>query len=137
MRRLLRSLRHDRRGVSAIEFALLAPLLIVMIMGVSQMGALFYGHAALRNAISEGARYATIHPRPTAAQVVDRVNANRPSVAASNFGTPTVAYVRNTATGYWNVTVAGTYTMNLDFVFFRMPVTMNYSRQANVYAPAS
>ena len=137
MTRLLARLRRDRSGVTAIEFAILAPLLVFVIIGIAQMGALFYGHAALRNAVSEGARFATIHPRPTAAEVVARINASRPSSAAGTFGTPTVTYTQNAATGYWRADVSMTYSATLDFILMKMPITLSYSRQANVYAPAS
>lgn len=135
MKRLLPRLRRDKSGVTAIEFAILAPVLVFVIIGIAQMGALFYAHAALRNAVSEGARFATIHPRPTAAEVVARVNANRPSGAAGTFGTPSVTYTQNATTGYWRADVSMTYSATLDFVLMKMPLTLSYSRQANVYPP--
>lgn len=137
MKRLAARLRRDRSGVTAIEFAILAPLLVFIIIGIAQMGALFYAHAALRNAVSEGARFATIHPRPTTDEVIARINANRPSGAAGTFGTPTVTYTRNATTGYWRADVSMTYSATLDFVLLKMPMTLSYSRQANVYAPPS
>ncbi|HEX8644306.1 MAG TPA: TadE/TadG family type IV pilus assembly protein [Allosphingosinicella sp.] len=137
MRSLLTRLRRDRSGVTAIEFAILAPVLVFIIIGIAQMGALFYGHAALRNAVSEGARFATIHPRPTTAEVVARINANRPSGAAGTFGTPSVTYTQNATTGYWRADVSMTYSATLDFVLLKMPLTLSYSRQANVYPPAT
>jgi Flp pilus assembly protein TadG len=135
VKRLLPRLRRDKSGVTAIEFAILAPVLVFVIIGIAQMGALFYAHAALRNAVSEGARFATIHPRPTAAEVVARVNANRPSGAAGTFGTPSVTYTQNATTGYWRADVSMTYSATLDFVLMKMPLTLSYSRQANVYPP--
>lgn len=66
-----------------------------------------------------------------------RVKANRPAAGAANFSEPTVTYQRSATTGYWSVSVAMTYSMNLNFIFFRMPMTLSYSRQANVYAPVS
>ena len=135
MRRLLDRLRRDTRGVTAIEFAIVAPILVFMIIGVAQMGALFYGHAALRNAVSEGARFATIHPRPTAAQVVARIQANRPRRVPGTFSTPVVTFTRNATTGNWRADVTMTYTATFNFVVTEFPITFNYSRQANVYAP--
>ena len=135
MTRSLFKLAGDRRGASAIEFALIAPLFIFLIAGVTQVGSLFYAHAALRNAVSEGARYATIFPRPTEAQVIARINAHR-GPAGGTWGTPTVAYALDTPTGRWRATITATYTANFDFILFRWPgVTFTYSRRAYVNAP--
>jgi Flp pilus assembly protein TadG len=138
VRRLFHRLRSDRRGVGAVEFALIAPLFIMMIVGVAQMGILYYAHSALRNAVSEGARFATIFPRPTAAEVVTRINANRATGGNGTYTTPTVVYQQDTTTGNWRATIGMSYTTNLNFLFFTWPnVTLSYSRQAYVHAPPS
>lgn len=135
MTRSLARLGRDRRGASAIEFALIAPLFILMIVGVTQLGGLFYAHAALRNAVSEGARFATIFPRPTEAQVVARINSHR-GPAGGTWGTPTVVYALDAPTGRWRATITATYTANFDFILFRWTgVTLTYSRRAYVNAP--
>ncbi len=136
MRRFLSRLKRDRRGVSALEFAFVAPLLVLMIIGVLQMGLVFYGHSALRNAVSEGARYATIHPRPTAAQVVTRINSKKATQARGTWGTPTVTYTQNATTRNWHATISMTYTTKIDLLFYEWPVTLSYTRRANVYPPA-
>lgn len=137
MMRFLARLRRDRRGVSAIEFAIVAPVLIFMVVGIAQMGSMFYAHSSLSHAVAEGARFATIHPRPTAAEVVSRVEARRPLNAPGTFTTPTVSYARNTATGNWRATVAMNYTLRLEFIFFDYEVTLNATRQASVYPPVT
>ncbi|HYJ31577.1 MAG TPA: TadE/TadG family type IV pilus assembly protein [Allosphingosinicella sp.] len=138
MKRLFRRLRSDRRGVGAVEFALIAPIFIMMIVGVAQMGILYYAHSALRNAVSEGARYATIYPRPTAAEIVTRINSNRATGGNGTYTTPTVVYQQDATTGNWRATIGMSYTTNLNFLFFTWPnVTLSYSRQAYVHAPPS
>ena len=52
MRRLLQS----RRGAAALEFALVAPLLLTMLAGTVEMARWGWGAAALRSAAAEGAR---------------------------------------------------------------------------------
>jgi len=136
MRRLFQRLRRDRRGVSVVEFALLAPLFILIIVGIAQMGILYYAHSSLRNAVSEGARYATIYPRPSADAVIARINANRATGNNGTYSTPTVVYQQDTATLNWRATIGMTYTTTLNFLFFTWPnVTLSYSRQAYVHAP--
>jgi Flp pilus assembly protein TadG len=128
-------LKRDQRGVSALEFALIAPILFIMIIGTIQVGLIFYSHTALRSAVSKGARYATIHPRPTAAQVAALVQASRPPALSGTYGDPTVVYQLNASSNTWYATVSMSYSARLNFVLFETPVTLNYSRRANVYEP--
>ncbi|HEX8193948.1 MAG TPA: TadE/TadG family type IV pilus assembly protein [Allosphingosinicella sp.] len=137
MKRFLSRLRRNASGVTAIEFALVAPVLILMVVGIAQMGAIFYGHAALRNAVSEGARYATIHPRPTAAQVIARIQENQPDSVPGTYGTPVVTYSLNGTTGYWRANVSMRYTATFDFAVGKFSMNFDYSRQANVYPSAT
>ena len=138
MKRLFRRLRGDRRGVSVVEFALLAPVFIMMIVGVAQMGILYYAHSSLRNAVSEGARFATIFPRPAASAVIARINANRATGGNGTYTTPTVVYAQDATTGNWRATISMSYTTSLNFLFFTWPnVTLSYSRQAYVHRPAT
>jgi len=136
MRRIFARLRRDNKGIAAVEFAIIAPVLILMIIGVYQMGSLFHARAVLSNAVSEGARFATIFPRPTSAQIVARVVEHAPaSAGTAAFSTPTAVFTQNTATSTWYVDVTMTYTKTLNFIFFSYPVTLDYSRRANVYPP--
>ncbi|HEX8580474.1 MAG TPA: TadE/TadG family type IV pilus assembly protein [Allosphingosinicella sp.] len=137
MKRLLARLRRDQKGVSAIEFAIVAPILLFIIIGTLQVGAMFYAHAALRNAVSEGARFATLFPRPTPAQVVARIEAHRSPVLPGTYSTPVVTYTRNATTGNWRADVTMTYTGRFNLILTQIPITFNYTRQANVYAPAT
>lgn len=52
---------QDERGVSAVQFAFIAPLLILMTLGVIDMGRLGLTTSAMRNAAIEAARYASMH----------------------------------------------------------------------------
>ncbi|HZF93820.1 MAG TPA: TadE/TadG family type IV pilus assembly protein [Allosphingosinicella sp.] len=135
MKRVLSRLRRDRRGVSAIEFAIVAPVLILMVIGILQMGAMFYAQATLQSAVADGARFATIFPRPTRAQVVARIEANRTSAINGTFGAPQVAFALNPQTRGWVATVTMTYTASFDFIFFATTRTFTYTRQANIPPP--
>jgi Flp pilus assembly protein TadG len=52
------SLHRDRRGVAAIEFAMVAPLLILMMLGVVVYGGWFWMAHSVQSLASEGARAA-------------------------------------------------------------------------------
>ena len=58
--RVLSSFARDQRGVSAVEFALLAPVLLMMVMGIFDLGHNMYTSAMLQGAIQQAARNSTI-----------------------------------------------------------------------------
>ena len=51
----------DRRGQAAVEFAIILPLLAVLLVMAIDAGRLFFGWVALQNASRIGADYATTH----------------------------------------------------------------------------
>lgn len=50
------------QGQSLVEFALILPLFMLIVLGVFDFGRAIYGYSALHNAAREGARYGAIHP---------------------------------------------------------------------------
>jgi len=58
---LLRRLKKNDRGASLIEFAIVAPLLIVLFMGIIEFGWVYNGYITLNGATREGARIASIY----------------------------------------------------------------------------
>lgn len=56
----LRLLRQDTRGAIAVEFALLAPILITLMIGVFHMGVYMQNYNAIRSLASDGARYTMV-----------------------------------------------------------------------------
>ena len=72
MKKLIRS----TRGAAAVEFAIVAPLLFVLIFGIIEFGAILYNKSVITNASREGARYAaTFYTNPANA------TAQRPTCA--------------------------------------------------------
>ena len=78
---MLHLMRHTQppaqRGQAIVEFALVAPILIILIMGVFDLGLAFFTNITLQNAAREGARYATQHVIAAQAQaqlLMERVN---------------------------------------------------------------
>jgi Flp pilus assembly protein TadG len=53
-------LRADRTGASAMEFALIAPLIFVMMLGVMQIGLWMHGFNGMRAVAAETSRYVTV-----------------------------------------------------------------------------
>ena len=82
-------LKREEKGAAALEFALVAPALILFIVGIAQFGVLFMANNGLSNAVGEGARYATIYPRPTNAQITQRLTDGRFGLKSANISGPT------------------------------------------------
>ena len=57
---LLLDLRRDERGGALVEFALLAPVFITLMVGVVQVGVHVQNSNAVRNLASDGARFAVV-----------------------------------------------------------------------------
>ena len=60
MRTFFSRLRHDTVGAAAIEFALLGPAFIVMMLGVLQVGMGLQSYNAMRSLSADVARYAMV-----------------------------------------------------------------------------
>jgi hypothetical protein len=63
--RVLRRLTNrsaSRRAQSLVEFALVLPLLLILLLGGIDLGRVFFGSVALTNASRVGANYAALHP---------------------------------------------------------------------------
>ena len=76
-RQLLRRGR-GQEGTAAVEFAIVLPILMLLTLGVLDMGHMFYIDHLITNASREGARYAVKYvdptiPEPTSAQVSNYV----------------------------------------------------------------
>ncbi len=65
-----------RKGVAAIEFALVLPVLLVLVFGIIEFGLLMYNQQVITNASREGARAGIVQQqtRVTLAQIQSVVN---------------------------------------------------------------
>jgi Flp pilus assembly protein TadG len=127
VRKLLR-ISRDQRGASVIEFALLAPVLVAFIIGISQLGLLFYANAGLGNAVSEGARLATLYPRPTNEQIAARINDRRFGLDPAFVSGPTIVEGDDNGTPFAQITM--TYAAPLNFIFYKTsPVRLSQTRR--------
>jgi Flp pilus assembly protein TadG len=66
MRTLLKRLRADARGASLVEFAMVAPALMVVIMGLLDMTYQLYAKAMFEGAVQKAARDATLESNSVA-----------------------------------------------------------------------
>jgi len=71
---------RDERGSPAVEFAMIAPVLMLLVLGIVQFGFLFYTYNEMMNGAREGARRLAVGATPESAILrADRTMAlNRP-----------------------------------------------------------
>ena len=71
----MNSLKNEKGG-SLIEFALIAPLLFLILFGIIEFGLIMYNKAVITNASREGARYGIVSrsPRYTSPEIVTYVS---------------------------------------------------------------
>jgi Flp pilus assembly protein TadG len=116
-------MKHSRRekGQSLLEFALILPVLLIVLAGVLDLGRLYYSYIAVTDAAAEGATYAAMPPDVSdrdevfqRAQEASRglvqidsgmVEVDCPSVASGAPVTVTVSYSFTVATPLVNVIV--------------------------------
>jgi hypothetical protein len=67
------SLRPSEQGQATIEFALVVPVLLLLLVGISDLGRALNAYVTVTNASREGARFAIANVSATEAQIVDEV----------------------------------------------------------------
>lgn len=133
---LLGRIRRDRRGLGAVEFALVAPAFLLLIFGMFQLGILFLANHGLRNAVAEGARHATIFPRPTDEQILQRIQQGRFGLKPQYTTAPKIEWKQVDGSGAYYVDISMEYSAPVDFIFFKTaPVKMTQTRRAFVQPP--
>lgn len=112
-RRLLHALKRDRRGAAAVEMALVAPLLIIILFGSTEMGNYFLNEHVVAKSVRDGARYAARLPMTdypgcsaSAGAVTKIKNVTRTGSVAG--GTSRLPYWTDTMNGNPTITVTAT-----------------------------
>jgi Flp pilus assembly protein TadG len=67
--------RRSERGQSAVEFALVIPVMLLFLLGIFQVGITFFHQEAVQTAARDGARAGAIHTGSTFAQIQGYVDA--------------------------------------------------------------
>ena len=124
--------RLDRRGSMVAEFALVVPILLTLTFGIIQAGVLFLANAGLKHSLGEGARLATLFPRRTDAQIIQRIEAAQFGLNPAYLATPTISHGVSQGSDYTDISVS--YTVHLDLLVTALPaVTLTERRRA--YSP--
>ncbi len=65
-------LHKQPRGQSIVEFAIILPVLLVILAGALDLGRLYFAYVAVTDAASEGASYAAAHPTSDESAILER-----------------------------------------------------------------
>jgi Flp pilus assembly protein TadG len=68
----MRNRLNDERGASAVEFAMILPLLILLVLGIAEFGRAFQVQGTLSAAAREGVRLMALQNDPAAARAAVR-----------------------------------------------------------------
>jgi Flp pilus assembly protein TadG len=96
----LSGLRRSERGAALVEFAIVLPVLLLLVFGIIDLGRLLYTYNNLTSAVREGARLAAVQSNPTTAAAVSAVQARVQQYAVAfggNAGAPTVTVTPDVA----------------------------------------
>lgn len=133
----LPDLKRNSKGAAAIEFAIAAPVFVLLLMGMAQFSLVLFAQAGLDNAVTQAARQATLYrpPMMTEAQreqeILDELDAGRFGLAPERLSDPVIAYGTSNGSPYAEITLS--YTMPLAFGFYTMdPITLTETRRAFV-----
>ena len=66
---------QDERGAAAVEFALVAPLLLLMVLGIAEFGRAYHVQTTLSQAAREGVRVMALQNDPAGAVAATRAAA--------------------------------------------------------------
>ncbi|CAH0533934.1 hypothetical protein VST7929_01811 [Vibrio stylophorae] len=103
---------HHQRGLAAVELAITLPILLLLLVAVSEIGRLLIHYNTLTKAVQDGARYAVVDIYGTAAanQIAD-VNEIKNMVVYGNKGGSGDALLVNLNTGNVTVSQANSYVI--------------------------
>jgi len=80
--RIMRATGRDDRGAAAVEFALVLPMLMLLVLGIVQFGLIFTQWLEMEHAAREGARWGSLGYDSTA--IVSKVEAAAPALQSAN-----------------------------------------------------
>jgi Flp pilus assembly protein TadG len=131
-RRLLARLRADRGGATALEFALVAPVLFTFVLGAFQVAWGLHCAATVRWALEKEARTVFLTPNTTADQLKTAMVADLNGIANAQSLAVTVAVDNsNPASDIINASSSFTYSLWIPFL-----PTQSLSFNAHTSVPA-
>ena len=123
---------RERRGASAVEFALISPILLGLMVGSMNLGIYYFAQQSVSNALEEAARQAPIYPRPTDAQL--RTTFSN-ALLKTETTPPTLGIAPGTtSSGVQYIDLSVTYSVPINLIFVT-PGTYPVSANRRVFLP--
>lgn len=126
----LAKLRSDSRGAAVIEMAFALPVLIMLLWMIVQLGLVFRAMSGIQHGLGEGARMATLFPKPTDAAIRTRITDAVYGIGPGSFNIPTPT--SGTADGATYLDLRVTYTQPTDLLIIPGP-TISVTRSKRVW----
>lgn len=127
---MIRKVFRNEEGVAVIEMAFALPILIMLIWMVIQLGLVFRAMSGIQHSLGEGARMATLWPKPASEDIVDKMNEAVYGIGPGDFNIPDPAPGTADGSSYLDLTV--TYTQPTDLLFLPGP-TISVTRSKRVW----
>lgn len=120
----MRSKFLSEKGAAAVEFALVVPLLLILVFGIIEFSRIYNAQISLTNAAREGARYMVIHSgatliADTKAEVIAAAPSLNPAIVATQITVSPIACASGT-----DITVTIAYPITLLTGFFDPSLTL-------------
>lgn len=123
---------RNRDGAAATEFALAAPLLLMIFYGMAQFGIILLANSGIRHGLDKGARAATVYVGTTPMtdqQIRDVVTGGLYGVKNATISPPTISRGSTNGVNYVDITIA--YSAPVDFIVYQYgPITLSETRRA-------
>jgi Flp pilus assembly protein TadG len=131
---ILRKLRRDRRGAAVIEMAFALPTLILLMWMIVQLGLVFRAMSGIQHGLGEGARTATLFPKPTDTVIKAKISDAVYGIGPGSFTIATPTSGNADGANYLDLRV--TYTQPTDLLLIPGP-TISVSRSKRVWVATS
>lgn len=105
---LIRRLRRDKGGSVAVEFALVAPVLVFVLAGVIDIGSATYARLSLDARVTAAATYALLQPAPNNQDSADDLARNLVGLLQGDASDTAEVIVNNAASATWTGTAVTT-----------------------------
>jgi Flp pilus assembly protein TadG len=119
---------RDTKGAAVIEMALAIPILLQLLWIIFQGGLIFRAMSGIQHGLGEGARYATLYPQPSNAQIQSRISDAVYGIGPGSFTIATP--VAGTADGANYLDLQVSYTQETNLLIVPGPtVTVSKSKR--------
>lgn len=127
---MIRRLVKSEEGAAVVEMAFALPCLIIMMWMLVQLGLVFRAMSGINHGLGEGARYATLYPQPSTAEIKSKITSTVYGIGPGNFDIS--APVSGTEDGADYLDLEVTYSQDTDLLLLPGP-TISVSRSKRVW----